>query len=532
MNSLLNVSASPHARGEHDTLHEMMNVVFALTPATVFGIWHFGFSYGAGAGIHLLLILIFSIGAAMLTEFCFDKIVHRPNSLWDGSAVVTGLLLALVLPPTVPLFIPVVGSVFAILVVKCFFGGLGQNFMNPALGARAFLLISFGTLMTRYSVDGTSSATPLAIYNGGGSVNATKMFLGFADGHIGVSIVCLLVGGIYLIYTGTITWEIPVSSILSFVIFMAAFSGHGFDPSYLWMELCGGGLVLGAFFMATDPVTSPMCPLGQIIFGIFVGGLSMVFRLFSNMADGTSYAIIIANLLVPAIDRLVIPKPFGLGSPELLKAKGEEKKGILDKLPKSAIVLMIIALITGGALAGVNYLTAPTIARNQLAANLASYEEVLPDAVSITLADDINAEIDELKAGGASYKDGSFGKVSLNEAVIGTDASGAEVGHAFSVTTMDGFEGEITLTVGIDTQGAVTGIAFTTLAETAGMGMRVSEPDWKAQFEGKQVDAFTLLKSGGASADHEIDSVSGASTTSGAVVNAINAVLDFYRNMN
>ena len=512
MNAVLNVSSNPHVRKNHDTMHEMYNVVLALMPATVFGIWHFGF--------HSLIIVLASILACMATEYIFDMVTHRKNSLWDGSAVVTGLLLALVLPPTVPLFIPIMGGIFAILFVKCFFGGLGQNFMNPALGARAFLLISFGSLMTNYSVDGVSSATPLAVFNGGSSVNAFKMFLGFADGHIGVSVICLLLGGIFLILTGTITWHIPVSTLVSFVVFMAIFGGHGFSPSYLFMELVGGGLVLGAFFMATDPVTSPMSHEGQLLFGVLVGGLSMVFRLYSNMADGTSYAIIIANLLVPAMDRLLITKPFGLG------VKGEEGKKMKFEIPKSALLLCSITLVAGVALAGVNALTAGKIAENQMAANLAAFEAVLPQAESFAYDDAVTAAIEEL--GSDYYGGGAYGKASINEAVVG-EAGGSAAGHAISVTTMDGFEGEITLTVGISTDGVVQGISFTKISETPGMGMVCDTPDWKAQFEGKAVESFNLLKGGGASADNEIDSVAGASTTSGAVVNAVNAALDFYR---
>ncbi|MBR2257837.1 MAG: RnfABCDGE type electron transport complex subunit D [Blautia sp.] len=522
MNSLLNVSASPHARSEHDTFHEMYNVILALIPVTVFGIWHFG--------LHSLIVVCMSIISAMGTEFVFNNITHRPNTLRDGSAIVTGLLLALVLPPTVPLFIPFIGSLFAILFVKCFFGGLGQNFMNPALAGRAFLLISFGTLMTKYSVDGTSSATPLAAFNGGSSVSVMKMFLGFVDGHIGISVICLLIGGAYLLFTGTITWQIPVSTLVSFVILMAVFGGHGFSVNYLLTEVCGGGIVLGAFFMATDPVTSPMAPLGQILYGCMVGLLSMMFRCYSNMADGTTYAIIIANLLVPSLDRLIIPEPFGIGKKELLVEGIQEKKHGIS-VPKSALVLMIIAIATGGALALVNAVTAPKIAENALAANLASYQTVLPDAAEFEYDDNITSLFEELQANG-NYKDGAFGKIVINEVVVGKDASGNSVGQAISVSTMEGFEGEIKLTVGILNDGTVNEIAFTELAETAGMGMRVDEPGWKAQFAGKNVESFKLLKGGGASADDEIDSVSGASTTSGAVVNAVNAAIDLFAESN
>ena len=196
------------------------------------------------------------------------------------------------------------------------------------------------------------------------------------------------------------------------------------------------------------------------------------------------------------------------------------------EVPKSALLLCCITLVAGVALAGVNALTAGKIAENQMAANLAAFESVLPQAEEFAYDDAVTAAIADL--GSDYYGGGAYGKASINEAVVGT-AGGSPVGHAISVTTMDGFEGEITLTVGINTDGVVQGISFTKISETPGMGMVCDTPDWKAQFEGKAVESFNLLKGGGASADNEIDSVTGASTTSGAVVNAVNAALDFYR---
>ena len=230
------VSSSPHLRNPLTTGGVMMNVVIGLVPVTVFGIWHFG--------LHAALVIIASIASAMLTEYLFDLIAKRPNTLWDGSAVVTGLLLALCLPSQCPLYVPILGSAFGILVAKCFFGGLGQNFMNPALAGRAFLLISFGKVMTDYSYDAVSSVTPLASLNSGEAVDLGKMFIGLATGHIGISILCIVIGGIWLLVTDTISWEIPVASTISFVIFLIAMSGRGFDPYYLAAQLCGGGFAL------------------------------------------------------------------------------------------------------------------------------------------------------------------------------------------------------------------------------------------------------------------------------------------------
>ena len=515
------VSSSPHLRNPLTTGGVMMNVIIGLIPATVFGIWHFG--------LHAAFVILASIIAAMLTEFVFDYIAKRPNTLWDGSAIVTGLLLALCLPSQCPLYVPVAGSIFGILIAKCFFGGLGQNFMNPALAGRAFLLISFGKVMTDYSYDAVSGVTPLASLNEGEVVNIGKMFIGLVTGHIGISVVCILIGGIWLLATDTISWEIPVASTLSFWLFLIILSGRGFDPMYLAAEFCGGGFVLGAFFMATDPVTNPMTWTGQLIFGCLYGFLSAIFRVYGGMADTTTFAIIISNMATPLIDRMPVPQPFGIGRkgrsviPSIEEINAPKKKGI----PKSAIILMAITLVAGGGLACVNMMTADTIAENEKQAALAAYEAVLPDSENIVSDDALTEAISEFAGG---YGDGAFGRVMLNEIVVGQDASGNVNGYAISTSSMEGYDGEIRLSVGFKPDGTINGISFTTLTETAGMGMLVDEESWKAQFAGKNVEAFKLNKSGGSTADEQIDSVSGASTTSGAVVNAVNAAIDFFHN--
>ena len=515
------VSSSPHLRNPLTTGGVMMNVIIGLIPATVFGIWHFG--------LHAAFVILASIIAAMLTEFVFDYIAKRPNTLWDGSAIVTGLLLALCLPSQCPLYVPVAGSIFGILIAKCFFGGLGQNFMNPALAGRAFLLISFGKVMTDYSYDAVSGVTPLASLNEGEVVNIGKRFIGLVTGHIGISVVCILIGGIWLLATDTISWEIPVASTLSFWLFLIILSGRGFDPMYLAAEFCGGGFVLGAFFMATDPVTNPMTWTGQLIFGCLYGFLSAIFRVYGGMADTTTFAIIISNMATPLIDRMPVPQPFGIGRkgrsviPSVEEINAPKKKGI----PKSAIILMAITLVAGGGLACVNMMTADTIAENEKQAALAAYEAVLPDSENIVSDDALTEAISEFAGG---YGDGAFGRVMLNEIVVGQDASGNVNGYAISTSSMEGYDGEIRLSVGFKPDGTINGISFTTLTETAGMGMLVDEESWKAQFAGKNVEAFKLNKSGGSTADEQIDSVSGASTTSGAVVNAVNAAIDFFHN--
>ena len=306
MNENLNISSSPHIRSKVSTGNIMFMVVIALLPATAFGIVNFGLS--------ALMVIVVTVASAVLTEYAFQKLMHRKVTISDFSAVVTGLLLALNMPPTAPWWMCVLGSVFAILVVKQVFGGLGQNFMNPALGARCFLLISFTGRMTTFVYDGVSGATPLALLKAGEKVNVFDMFLGNIGGTIGeTSVVAILLGAIFLLIKGIINIRIPGTYIVTFVVFVVLFGGRGLDLNYIAAHLCGGGLMLGAWFMATDYVTCPITKKGQVLYGICLGVLTGLFRLFGGSAEGVSYAIIISNLLVPLIEKVTLPKPFGKG---------------------------------------------------------------------------------------------------------------------------------------------------------------------------------------------------------------------------
>ena len=307
MSSVLKVSSNPHIRSKDTTAHIMQYVVIALLPATAFGVYNFG--------LHALLVILTTVAATVLTEYLYDKCMKKKNSISDFSAVVTGLLLALNLPPQAPLWLGIIGGIFAIIVVKMLFGGLGQNFMNPALGARCFLIISFTSIMTNFDCDAYTGATPLAVIKSGeGSVELLDMVIGRISGTIGeTSMIALLIGAVFLLVMGVIDLRIPGSYIISFVLFVLLFSGHGFDMDYLVSQLAGGGLMLGAFFMATDYVTRPITKTGQYIFGIFLGVMTGIFRLFGPSAEGVSYAIILGNLLVPLIERVTKPKPFGKG---------------------------------------------------------------------------------------------------------------------------------------------------------------------------------------------------------------------------
>jgi Na+-translocating ferredoxin:NAD+ oxidoreductase RnfD subunit len=247
-----------------------------------------------------------------MTEYIYQKLMGKKITISDGSALVTGLLLALNLSSSVPLWIPVIGGIFAILIVKQLYGGVGQNFMNPALAARCFLLISFTGRMTSFTLDGVTGATPLAQLKNGEAVNWVSMCIGNIPGTIGeVSAIALLIGAIYLLIKRVISLRIPLAYILTFTIFIVLFGGHGFDAHFVLAHLFGGGLMLGAFFMATDYATSPITPNGKILLGVLLGVLTGLFRLFGGSAEGVSYAIIIGNLLVPLIEKVTIPTAFG-----------------------------------------------------------------------------------------------------------------------------------------------------------------------------------------------------------------------------
>lgn len=303
MSKLLNVSSSPHVRDNTTTSNIMYDVAIAMLPASAYGVYQFG--------IKAFLILLVTVVTCILSEYVYESLMGLPITVSDGSALVTGMILGLNMPPTIPLWIPMLGGVFAIIVVKQLYGGLGQNFMNPALAARCFLLIAFAGQMTTFTYqDAVVSPTPLAALKAGAAVDLPAMFIGKIPGTIGeVSVIALLIGAAYLLYKKVITIRIPAAYLITFAVFVFIFGQH--DPMYVLAHLCGGGIIFGAFFMATDYVTSPITPRGQILFGILLGVLTGLFRLFGGSAEGVSYAIIISNILVPLIEKITLPKAFG-----------------------------------------------------------------------------------------------------------------------------------------------------------------------------------------------------------------------------
>ena len=320
---LLTVSPSPHARRGMTTASVMKDVLIALLPATVWGIYAFGW-YAA-------LITLVSVVSAVLFELVTQLILKRRVTIADCSAAVTGLLLALNLPSSVPLYVPVVGAAFAIIVVKQLFGGIGKNIMNPALAARVFLMMAWSGSMSNYPqvFDAVASATPLASINQGAlpeGVTLLDLFLGRNSGCIGeVSVLMLLVGGLYLLIRRVIRWHIPVAMLGTVAILTFAFPVQGMDAdlmtrmSFMAASLCSGGLMLGAFFMATDYVTSPVTNVGRLIYGAGCGALVVFIRYFGGYNEGVSFAILIMNAFVWYLDMATKPRVFG-------KSRKKEKK--------------------------------------------------------------------------------------------------------------------------------------------------------------------------------------------------------------
>ena len=323
MSDMYQVSSAPHARDKMSTQKIMGIVCLALCPSLLFGIFNFGF--------RALLVTVLTVASCVASEYVFNLIVKKPQTVNDLSAVVTGMILAMNMPVSIPLWEPMLGGVFAMVIVKGLFGGLGQNFMNPALGARCFLLIAFAANMTNFTCDTYTGATPLALIRNYGleglssqaadgvqsGYTVMDMFLGRTAGTIGETcVIALLVGAAIMLYFKVIDLSIPCAYIATFAVFMFLFGGNHFDIAYTVAEICGGGLIFGAFFMATDYVTSPITPNGKILFGVCCGLLTGLFRCFGANAEGVSFAIILSNILVPFLENITIPLAFGVEKPK------------------------------------------------------------------------------------------------------------------------------------------------------------------------------------------------------------------------
>lgn len=297
------VSSSPHAHTDRTVTQVMGDVLIALVPAAIAGVYYFGY----WALLIMVVSVLYAVGAEALTQLA----MKRPVTSFDLSAAVTGLLVAFNLPPTAPLWLPMIGSVFAVVIVKQIFGGLGNNFLNPALAARAMLLVSFAKPMTTWidpAIDAIASATPLAQMAEGTMPQLANLFFGNVAGCIGeTSALALLIGAAYLLIRGVISWRIPAAFIGTFAVLTAIFGGM----DQVLPQLFAGGLMLGAFFMATDYVTSPVTPVGRLIFGCGCGLLTFIIRRYGGYPEGVSFAILLMNVCTPLIERYTKPRVFG-----------------------------------------------------------------------------------------------------------------------------------------------------------------------------------------------------------------------------
>jgi RnfABCDGE-type electron transport complex D subunit/RnfABCDGE-type electron transport complex G subunit len=550
-NQSLKISSSPHVRSKDTTSDIMFDVLIALVPATVVGLYNFG--------VHAAILVLVCILSCVIFEALYQKCMKKKVTVLDFSAAVTGLLLALNLPPELPVPMAVIGCAFAIIVVKQLFGGLGQNFMNPALAARCFLLLSFSKQMTSFVYDGVTTATPLTLLKQDETVNLKDMFLGFTGGTIGeTSVVALLIGAVYLLLRRVISPKIPLIYIGTFTIAIVIYALATGKPvaDYTLAHLCGGGLMLGAWFMATDYVTSPITSAGKVIYGIILGLLTFVLRIFGSGAEGVSYAIIISNILVPLIERVTVPKAFGEGA-ELRDKNGKKKPEAAQKkddvisgtasgtevsaaengaqdeaqaatkekmdgkgIAKAIAAIFVITVVMGAALGVVYNVTKDPIDQANEKAKQEAYAEVFADA------DEYRVLTDDEVGGYDNWNDmlhnGGYTSDTLDEVCFALKDDSV-VGIIVTVTNADGYGGDIQMVLGVSSDLEITGLEFLSISETVGLGMKATEDEFKSQFKGSSLTKLFTYTKTGKSAENEIDALSGATITTSAVTDGVNA---------
>lgn len=507
----------------------MLEVVVALLPALCMGAYLFG--------LRVLVLAAISVVSCMGFEELYCRWTGKPSSVKDLSACVTGLLLAMSLPVTVPYWAPVLGGAFAIIVVKQFYGGLGKNFMNPALAAR-MLLMSFPGMMTTWvdaldrqgilaGADAVSSATPMSYIHLGKlpPLDLRQMLLGQHGGAVGeVASFMLILGGLYLLCRRVISWRIPGSFIGCVAVLTFLFpKGTAAPTDWMLYNLLSGGLLLGALFMATDYATSPVTPRGQLMYGVCCGCLTVVLRYFGSYPDGVGFAILTMNCCVWLLDRVGLPRRFGIKPltatrkwfmrqlarlaklrpvrPRLeLFGKGTmpgEKQ--LDRIPgwsRGLGALAAVIAVSVVCLSGVYRLTGPVIMQQESREQQLMLEQVMPAANIVTQTPYVAEEALSILAG---YNGNEL------------------IGHCIEVETQ-GFGGMLTLVVGVDTNGEVTGVAVTEHDENTDIGGGAIESGYLAQYIGK---SGTIRDQG----YNAVDAVSGATDTCRAITSGVNKAL-------
>ncbi len=459
MDTKLIVSASPHLRSEETTTGLMANVIVALVPCVVASAIIFG--------LRALLVTAVSVVASVAFEWLYCKLLKKPNPVGDLSAVVTGIILALNVPVGMPIGELIVGDFVAIIVVKQLFGGIGMNFANPALVGRIFLFISFAGEMNTWvypdaAVDQLSSATPLKVADPS-KLSLLDLFMGVHGGVLGETCaLAIVLGLIYLVATKTISAAIPASYIGSMFIFylISTRSLHG-----ALVGVLSGGLLFGAVYMATDYVTSPFTLKGKLVYGVALGIVTFAIREWGSYAEGVSFALLFMNLWVPYINDLTRQTPVWLYQTRKTCKGGcwQMNKTTWESTVKPVVVLSVISLVVSLLLAVVNSMTAPVIAENERAATLAAYVDVMPSVSDANTLEEVSGYTTANVSGAVKAEDGSM--------AIKAGESG-----------FDG--GVLTVIMGFDTEGKVTGIWVDASTQTSGIGSNVAKADYLAQFNG------------------------------------------------
>lgn len=522
----------PPQVGQPSTTAAMMtDVLVALLPALVMAVFLFG--------PRVLILTAVSVGSCVLFEYGYRRLTGQSVTIGDLSACVTGMLLAMSLPAAAPYWVPVLGGAFAVILVKQFYGGLGRNFMNPALAGR-MLLATFPMLMTTWSqpldrlplwgVDAVSAATPMSYLHSGSlpPQSLGQLLLGQQGGCLGeVSAFMLILGGCYLILRRVISPRIPLSYLGTVALLALLFPGEGVDP-VRWMsaQLLSGGVLLGAFFLATDPTTSPVTPRGQVLFGVGCGALTILLRYHSSYPEGVGWAILTMNCCVWLLDRAGMPRRFGAGRFAVLRTwAGQARQSLAEikfvkpdlqlhlvregKMPGEAHLdqiraqaralgcLALVILATGTVLFGVHRFTDLDTARAETLAQQELLAQVMPQAA-------FSSETPYRAPGALSIQ-------------AGYSQDNQLMGYCVEVQAQ-GFSGVVTMEVGVSLDGQVTGVAVTDHRETANVGTEAMTPSALSRYVGK---SGTIRPSG----SNSVDAVAGATATSQAITAGVNRAL-------
>ena len=537
MNSIRSRRLPPQMGQPTTTAAMMTDVMVALLPALAMAVFFFG--------LRVLVLTAVSMGSCLLFEYLYRRFTGQPDTLRDRSACVTGLLLALSLPPTAAYWVPVLGAFFAIVVVKQFYGGLGKNFMNPALAGR-MLLATFPMLMTNWSkpldrlslwgVDAVSAATPLSYLHTGSlpPQGLDQLFLGLQGGSLGeVSSLMLLLGGVYLVLRRVISARIPAAYLGTAALLALVFVPDGVSAaSWVAAQLLSGSLIFGAFFFATDPATSPVTPRGQVMFGVGCGALTMLLRFFSSYPEGVGWAILTMNCCVWLLDRAGLPRRFGAGRFSVLreylarfrhslseiyfikpnfhfslikegKMPGEAHLDQIRAQAKALLHLGAVLLATVLVIFGVHRFTDLDTAKAETEQQQKLLAQVMPKAA-------FSSETPYRASGALSIQ-------------AGYSEDNEFLGYCVEVQAQ-GFSGPVTLEVGVDLDGKVTGVAVTDHKETPGVGTAAMSQAALSRYIGR---SGTIRTSG----SNSVDAVSGATATSQAITAGVNRALAIVANL-